>query len=156
MIISIYLSIYSCIESYHIIFWGIGKYRIAGYDIRYCIESWRTIRFTPLIIVLYAPPYWNAMILQSTSFLEARCALIGQLSSALWLDKSSSVRRKCYAPYHVVMPCLSSTRLKPTINEAFVAFSEDIINDYNGAYSLFRHCAVLCHVNITPYLCLWS
>ncbi len=31
--------------------------------------------------------------------------------------------------------------IKPTINEAFVAFSEDIITDYNDSYGLFTHCA---------------
>ncbi len=47
--ISIYhRSIYSWIESYN--FWGICKYRIAGHENRYRIESWRTIRFTPLVI----------------------------------------------------------------------------------------------------------
>ncbi len=34
-----------------IIFWGICKYRIAGYKNRYRIESWRTIRFTPLVYI---------------------------------------------------------------------------------------------------------
>ncbi len=50
-IISIYRSIYSCIESnqsYRRI-WGISKYRISGYANRYRIESWRTIWFTPLV-----------------------------------------------------------------------------------------------------------
>ncbi len=31
--------------------------------------------------------------------------------------------------------------IKPTINEAFVAFSEDIITDYNDSYGLFTRCA---------------
>ncbi len=30
--------------------------------------------------------------------------------------------------------------IKPTINEAFVAFSEDIITDYNDSYGLFTCC----------------
>ncbi len=47
-IILIYRSIYSWIESYN--FWGICKYRIAVYENRYRIESWRTIRFTSLVI----------------------------------------------------------------------------------------------------------
>ncbi len=47
--ISIYhRSIYSWIESYN--FWGICKYRIAGHENRYRIESSRTIRLTPLVI----------------------------------------------------------------------------------------------------------
>ncbi len=31
--------------------------------------------------------------------------------------------------------------IKPTINEAFVAFSEDIITDSNDSYGLFTRCA---------------
>ncbi len=34
--------------SYRKHFWGIVKYRIAGYENRYWIESWQTIRFTSL------------------------------------------------------------------------------------------------------------
>ncbi len=30
--------------------------------------------------------------------------------------------------------------IKPIINEAFVAFSEDLITDYNYVYCLFTHC----------------
>ncbi len=53
---------------------------------------------------------------------------------------TSSVRRKCYAPYRIVMPCLGAMRQKqqkPIINEAFVASSGDIITDYNDFYCLF-------------------
>ncbi len=49
--ISIYRSIYSCIVSYRKLFWGLGKYRIAGYENRYRIESWWTTRFTPLVFI---------------------------------------------------------------------------------------------------------
>ncbi len=44
-----------------------------------------------LFIILYsklkgsAPAFWNAAIFLSSSFWKARCALIGQLSSVLWL-----------------------------------------------------------------------
>ncbi len=58
MIILIYRSIYSCIESYRILFWGIGKYRIIGYENRYRIESWRTIRFTPLMFTSHPRTHW--------------------------------------------------------------------------------------------------
>ncbi len=37
--------------------------------------------------------------------------------------------------------CDETKTIKPTINEAFNAFSEDIITDHNDAYSLFMHCA---------------
>ncbi len=45
--------------------------------------------------------------------------------------------------YHVVMPCPGTTTktTKPTINEAFVAFSEDMITHYNDSYGLFMRCA---------------
>lgn len=32
-------------------FWGISKYRIAGYNNRFHIVSWRSIRFTPLMLM---------------------------------------------------------------------------------------------------------
>ncbi len=68
-----------------------------------------------------------------------------------WPD-TSSVRRKCYAPYGIVMAFPGTMRLKqlkPIINEAFVASSEDIITGYNDLYCLFtRRVASRC-VNIT-------
>ncbi len=62
--------------------------------------------------------------LQSSLFWEARRALIGQLSSALWLTK--------YLKRVTEMLRDETKTIKPTINEAFVALSEDII-DYNDS-----------------------
>ncbi len=39
--------------------------------------------------------------------------------------------------------------IKPIINKAFVAFSGDIITDYNDLYCLFMRRVALCLVNIT-------
>ncbi len=39
-------------------------------------------------------------------------ALIGQLSSALWLAEYLKLRRKCYAPYCIGMPCPGVTTQK--------------------------------------------
>ncbi len=65
--------------------------------------------------------------LQSSSFWEARRALIGQLSSALWL-----------AEYQIVMPMHNETKtIKPIINKAFVASIGDIITDYNDLLSFY-------------------
>ncbi len=82
--------------------------------------------------------------LQSSSFWEARCALIGQLSSALWLAEYLKRVTEMLRP----LPCCDAvsrrnetTTIKPTINEAFVAFSDDIITDYNDSYGLFTRCA---------------
>ncbi len=50
--------------------------------------------------------------LQSSSFWEARCALIGQLSSALWLAEYLKRETEMLRPYRIVMPCPGVTRQK--------------------------------------------
>ncbi len=80
--------------------------------------------------------------LQSSSFWEARCALIGQLSSALWLAEYLKRVTEMVRP----LPCCDAVHdetksIKPIINEAFIAFSEDTITDYNDSYSLFTRCS---------------
>ncbi len=80
--------------------------------------------------------------LQSSSFWEARCALIGQLSSALWLaeylKRETEMLRP--SPYCDAVSRRDDTKtIKPIINEAFVASSGDIITDYNDLYCLFKH-----------------
>ncbi len=87
--------------------------------------------------------------LQSSSFWEARCALIGQ---CLWLAEYLKHETEMLNP----LPCCDAMSrhddtktIKPTINEAFVASSGDIITDYNDLYHLFTHCLVSCGINIT-------
>ncbi len=90
--------------------------------------------------------------LQSSSFWEARRALIGHLYSALWLAEYLKCETEMLrpSPYCDAMSRRDDTKtIKPIINEAFVASSGDIITDYNDLYCLFtRHIASL-HVNIT-------
>ncbi len=52
---------------------------------------------------------------------------------------TSSVWQKCYAPYHAVMSCPSTTTQKQynQQNNSIVEFSEDMIIYYNDSYSLF-------------------
>ncbi len=89
--------------------------------------------------------------LQSSSFWEARCALIGQLSSALWLAEYLKCETEMLRPslYCDAVSRRDDTKtIKLIINEAFVASSGDIITDYNDLYCLFT---------ITlPCLHLWS
>ncbi len=78
--------------------------------------------------------------LQSSSFWEASCALIGQLSSVLWLAKylkhMTEILRRL--PYCDGVSRHDETKTtKPSINKAFVAFSEGIITDYNDSYGIF-------------------
>ncbi len=85
--------------------------------------------------------------LQSSSFWEARRALIGQLSSGLWLAENLNHETELLRP----LPCCDAVSwrddtktIKPIINEAFVASSGDIMTDYNDLYCLFMR-----RVNIT-------
>ncbi len=90
--------------------------------------------------------------LQSSSFWEAGCALIGQLSSALWLaeylKRVTEMLRPL--PYGDAVSRRDETKtIKPIINEAFVASSGDIITDYKDLYCLFTRRVASCHVKIT-------
>ncbi len=90
--------------------------------------------------------------LQSSSFWEARRALIGQLSSALWLAEYLKRETEMLRPlpYCDAVSRRNNTKIiKPIINEAFVTSSGDIITDYNDLYGLFTHRVALRHVNIT-------
>ncbi len=80
--------------------------------------------------------------LWSSSFWDTRLALIGQISSALWLAEYIKRVTEILRPF----PCCDAVSrrddiktIKPIINEVFVVFSEDIIIDYNDSYSLFMH-----------------
>ncbi len=80
--------------------------------------------------------------LQSSLFWVARRALIGQLSSALWLAEYLKREAEMLRPLpycDAVSRCDDTKTIKPIINEAFVASSGDIITDYNDSYSLFMH-----------------
>ncbi len=107
----------------------------------------------PHTCTLYVAPQCSAFLetrwfLQSSSFWEARCALIGQLFSALWLAEYLKLWRKCYTL--TILWCRVPARRhknkkKNIINEAFVAFSEDIITDSNDSYGLFKqHHVCIC------------
>ncbi len=90
--------------------------------------------------------------LQSSSFWETRRALIGQLSSALWLAEYLKHVTEMLRPlpYRDAVSRRDETKtIKPTINEAFVASSGDIITDYNDLYCLFTLCVASRCVNIT-------
>ncbi len=73
------------------------------------------------------------VFLQSSSFWEASPALIGQLSSALWLAKYLKSETDVTPPYRIVMASLA-TRLDNKIH-----YSGDIITDYNDLYCVFTH-----------------
>ncbi len=84
--------------------------------------------------------------LQSSSFWEARRAVIGQISSALWLDEYLEREAEMLrpSPYCDAVSRHDETKtIKPIINEAFVAFSGDIITGYNELYCPFMRCIVL-------------
>ncbi len=85
--------------------------------------------------------------LQSSSIWEARCALVGQLSSALWLAEYLKRETEMLRPlpYCDAVSRRDDTKtIKPIINEVFVASSEDIITDYNDLYCLFTRRVASC------------
>ncbi len=84
--------------------------------------------------------------LQSSSFWEARRAVIGQISSALWLDEYLECETEMLrpSPYCDAVSQRDETKtINPIINEAFVASSGDIITGYNELYCPFMRCIVL-------------
>ncbi len=88
--------------------------------------------------------------LQISSFWEARRALIGQLSSALWLTEYRKTEMLRPLPYCDAVSWHDDTKtIKPIIIEAFVASSGDIITDYNDLYCLFTRRVASRRVNIT-------
>ncbi len=87
--------------------------------------------------------YETHRFLQSSSFWEARRALIGQLSSALWLaeylKRVTEMLRPL--PYCDAVSRRDDTRtIKPITNEAFFASSGDIITDYKDLCCLYHVC----------------
>ncbi len=90
--------------------------------------------------------------LQSSSFWEARHALIGQLSSVLWLAEYLKREMEMLHPLpycDTVSRCDDTKTIKPIINEA--CFASIILNytHYNYLYCLFMCCIASCCVNIT-------
>ncbi len=109
---------------------------------RFKVKNTLFSTYCTLLLLLYAPPSETRRFLQSSSFWEARCALIGQLSSALWLveclKRETEMLRP--SPYcYAVFRRDETKTIKPITNEAFVASSGDIITDYNDLYCLFTH-----------------
>ncbi len=75
-------------------------------------------------------------LLQSSSFWEARYALIGQLLRE-YLKRETEILRPL--PYCDAVSRRNETKtIKPIINKAFVASSGDIITDYNDLYCLLH------------------
>ncbi len=71
--------------------------------------------------------------LQSSSFWEARRALIGQLSSVLWLAEYLNREMEMLRPsphFDGVSRHDKTKTIKPIVNKAFVASIGDIITDY--------------------------
>ncbi len=94
-----------------------------------------------LFLLLYPRLSETRWFLQSSSLWEARCTLIGQLSSALWLAEYLKHVTEMLRPlpyFDAVSPCDNTKKKNPIINEVFVASDGDIITYYNGVYCLFN------------------
>ncbi len=97
--------------------------------------------------------------LQSSTFWEARHALIGQLSSALWLAKYLKRETEMLrpSPYCDAVSRRDDTKtIKPIINEAFVASNGDIITNYNDLYCLITRHVASRRINMTMSAFAWT
>ncbi len=118
-----------------------GSYDVAKKNIILCnVMCLRFKKHIFHILYIIVAPLWSVFMkrvdfLQNLSFWEARRALIGQLSSALWLIVVIAPLPYCDA----VSRRDDTKTIKPIINKAFVASSGDIITDYNDLYCLFTH-----------------
>ncbi len=92
-------------------------------------------------MLLYDPPFWNALIFTKL-VLRARHAVIAVY---LVCVTEMLLPLPCWLPKQLIF--IVTKTIKPIINEAFVAFSEDVITDYNDSYGLFTHCAAPCKHN---------
>ncbi len=108
--------------------------------------------YSTLLLLLYAPPFWNAPIFIKLIILRSevcsdwpaiQCIVIGRIPQACdgnvtplpYWDAMSQ-------PFYSLWSRHDETKtIKPAINDAFVAFSEEIITDYNDSYGLFTCCA---------------
>ncbi len=105
--------------------------------------------YCTLLLLLYAPPFWNASIFTKLIILRGeacsdwpaiRCVVIGRIPQA-WDGKL------CPLPYCDAV--FWRKTIQPIINEAFVASSGDIITDYDDLYCLFTRRIASHRVNIT-------
>ncbi len=113
---------------------------------RFKVQKTLLSTYCTLLLLLYAPPFWNSPIFTKLIILRSeacsdwpaiQCVVIGRIPQT-WDGNVTPL---------TVLWCHKT--IKPIINEAFVASSGDIITDYNDLYCLFtRHIASL-HVNIT-------
>ncbi len=108
--------------------------------------------YCTLLLLLYAPPFWNALIFTKLIVLRSevcsdwpaiQCVVIGQIPQAC----DGNVM-----PLTVLWCCVPARwdeNNETHYNEAFVESSWDIITDYNDLYGLFMCCVASRRVNIT-------
>ncbi len=105
-----------------------------------------------MLYIIVAPIWPACTFLQSSLFWEARHALIGQLSSALWLAEylKSMTEMLRPLPYCDAVSRHDNTKtIKPVINEAFVACCHARL--LAPLWGIRGHSWVLCSC-----LCFWS
>ncbi len=124
------------------------------FGVMQCVYAVRGLKNTlfstycTLLLLLYAPSFWNVPVFTKLIVLRSeacsdwpaiQCIVIGRILQTC--DGNVT------PPHRIVMRDETKT-IKPTINEAFIAFSEDIIIEYNDLYCIFMHCVALHHVCI--------
>ncbi len=107
--------------------------------------------YCTLLLLLYAPPFWNTSIFTKLIVLRSEMCSDWPAIQFIVIGRIPQACDGNVTP-HTVLWCRVPVRWhknnKPTINEAFVAFSGDIITDYNDLYCLFTRCISSRRVNI--------
>ncbi len=137
-----------------------GSYDVAKKNIILCIWCiwclvfmWfkvkRTHYFPHAVHYCYSTFLKRVDFYRSSSFWEVRCALIGQLSSALWLAEYL----KCVTEMLRPLPYSDAVRRdknnKTHYKRGICCIQRDIITDCNNLYCLFKRRIAWRRVNIT-------
>ncbi len=94
------------------------------------------------MLLLYAPPFWNAYIFTKLIILRSEVSSDWPAIQCIVIGRIPQAGNGNVMPLTVLWWCVTAQwheTIKPIINEAFVAFSADIITD-NDLYLLFTRC----------------
>ncbi len=103
--------------------------------------------YCTLLLLLYAPPFWNAYIFTKLTVLRSEACSDWPAIQCVVIAEYLKCVTEMLRPLTVLwchVRCDETKTIKPIINEAFVASSGDIITDYNDLYCLYTR-----RVNIT-------
>ncbi len=107
------------------------------------------------ILYIIVAPLWNVLIFTKLIILRSEVCSDWPAIQCVWLAeylKCVTEMLRSLPCCDVVCRCDDTKTIKPIINEAIVAFSEDIITDYNDSYGLFKCYAVPRNITMSAFV----